>query len=160
VRRVDDRGAAIRQTAEVFPQPLALPRVERGAGLVHQQHGRVRQQADRHVQSLPVTAREPRDLLVRAIRKPCLRQHGLHAFLHFADTLQAREQAQVLGHGQLVVERRGLRHPPGPLVPPPHGAGVGLLDVREDRQQGGLARAIRPDAGHALTGPHVQRDTP
>ena len=100
------------QRVDELPQADPLARIERRRGLVEQQHGGLAQQPDRDVDPLPVALREPGDLVVGAVLEPRLREHPLDGGLRVGELLEPGEQPQVLGHRQLRVERRLLRHPP------------------------------------------------
>jgi hypothetical protein len=65
----DDGGpASARERRDELPELRALARVQRGARLVEQQHGRVGEQPDRDVHPLLVAARELAELVARRAR--------------------------------------------------------------------------------------------
>ena len=84
-----------------LPKARALARVERRARLVEQQHGGIRDQADRDVDALAVAAREPADGLVCALAQASLVEHSGDGRLDVRDALEPREQAQVLRDREL-----------------------------------------------------------
>ena len=157
VGREDHRRAAAGQGQHELPEALALARVEAGRGLVEQQHGGRREQPDRDVHPLLVTARERCDLVVAAVGQTGLLEHPLDRRVEVRDPLEAGEQAQVLGHRQPPVEARRLRNP-ADLPGGRDSAGVRLGDPGEDREQGGLAGSVGPDHGEQLARAGLERD--
>jgi hypothetical protein len=159
VRRVDDGRAAVAgEPRDELPEPLALPRVQRRRRLVEQQHGRLAEQPDGDVDALAVAARQRPDRVAGAIHQVGLRQHPLDPPVHFRDLLQPREQAQVLAHRQLRVDRRLLRHPADLAAVERHPSGRRPQRAREDLQQRRLAGAVRSDDRQQLAGRRAERD--
>src|SRR3954447_3912446 len=158
VRRVDDRRAAAGELEDELPELLALAWVECGARLVEQEHLRLREQPDRDVHPLPIAARERRHLIVGAVAQTGLLEHAVDHRLRVRALLEPREQAQVLRHRQLPVERGLLGDPPDLGRRLRDRALVRVLDPREDRQQRRLARAVRTDHRHELARGRRQRD--
>ena len=69
------------------------------------------QKPDRDVDPLLVAAGELADLLVGPVREPGLSEHARDGSSGSSTPLQPGEQAQVLGHRELRVQRRLLRDP-------------------------------------------------
>ena len=114
VRAEDDGRAALGERGDEAPQPLALARVERARRLVEQQHRRVGEQADGDVHALAVAARQAAELVVGALAQARLVEHPLDGRVDVGDLLELGEQAQVLGDGELGVDRGLLRDPADP----------------------------------------------
>ncbi len=152
VGREDDARAALGEAEDELPEALALARVEPGRGLVEQQHGRLGEQADRDVDPLLVAAGQRPDLVVAAVGEGGLGEHLLEllAELLTLDPLEPGEQPQVLGDGQLPVERR-LLGDEADLAGELDLARVGLQRAGDDREQRRLAGSVRADDREALT---------
>ena len=88
-------------------------------------------------------------MLVARSPRPVWAEHAIDRGLDVPDPVEPREQPQVLGHAQLAVERRLLRHPAG-RGRLSYRAGVRRLNPGQDREQRRLAGAVRPDAGDQL----------
>ena len=97
---------------------------------------------------LPPERRSTRSFV--AVAQPGLLEHPVDRRLDVTGTFEAGEQAQVLGDGQLRVERQRLRHPARPAGSGRDRAGVGRLNPGQDGQQRRLAGPVRPDAGDTL----------
>ena len=108
------------------------------------------EEADRDVHALLVAAGQGADLVVAAVREPGLLEHLLEDGIGVGHPLEAREEQQVLGHGQAPVERGLLRHPADLAGGAADLARVGVADPGEDREQRRLAGAVRADHGEQL----------
>ena len=85
------------------------------------------------------------DLVVAAVGEAGLLEHPLHGRLDVGNLLEAREQPEVLGHGEPPVQR-GLLGDEADLPRRPGNLPlVGAADAREDREQRRLAGAVRAD---------------
>ena len=98
-----------------------------------------------------------RDLVVAPVGKPGLVEHPGDRGVDVLDVLQPGEEPQVLRHREPAIERRRLRHP-ADLARHRDAALVRLADPGEDREQGGLARAVGPDHGQQLARTGVEGD--
>ena len=78
-------------------------------------------------------------------RRPGLVEHPATVASTSRDLLEPREEAQVLAHRELGVDRRLLRDPADLAAVERDGARGGLQRAGEDLQQRRLARAVRPD---------------
>ena len=97
-------------------------------------------------------------LVVGAVAQVGQLEHPVHGVASgSAHPLEPGEQAQVLGHGELPVERRLLGHPADLRRGLRHAALVGPLDPGEDREQRGLAGAVGADHRHQLAAAGGQR---
>ena len=153
VGREHDRRPALGERRDELPQALALPGIERCGWLVEQQHGWLGDQPDGDVDALLVAARELCDLLVAALAQSGQLEHPTDDRFGIGRVLEPREQPQVLGHRQLRVERRLLRHPAGLVSGPAELALVGLEHAGQNRQQRRLAGTVGPDDSDQLTRP-------
>ena len=94
LRGEDDRSALVSQSGRGLPEPPALAGIERGRGLVQQQHARIPEQREGDVHALPIPDGK------------CLRrtiggdvetdEQPLGAADGIAFAFQAREQLEVL----------------------------------------------------------------
>ena len=116
-----------------------------------------REQADRDVHPLLVTARERSDLIRATIAKARLVEHPLDRALDVVAFLEPGEEAQVLLDREAPVEGRLLRDP-ADLAGHAHAAGVRIADAGEDREQGRLAGPVRTDHGEELARSSRERD--
>ena len=150
-----------RRLVQPSPQPVALVGAEGRRRLVEQEDlgSPARAIARFRRWRVPVesfaadwSAKRPRS--ARAIRSSAAASGS-------SRLLEGGEQAQVLAGREARVERRLLGHPAdarGHPVGPGDGALAGAADPREDRQQGGLPGAVRPEQRDRLARPQVEVD--
>ncbi len=183
----DDRTAVVGQLAQRLHDVLVHARVEPGGGLVQVEQGGFGQQLERDAGALALPTRQPGHLGAGVLGEPELHEDLVHpgaAFLLGRVRREPQLGAELEGppHGQGGVEQVLLGHVTdaaaqlvvlGVHVPTgvAHLALVGRAEPGEGVEQGGLARATRPDhrqqraptqpEGHVvhelfLAGPHVQ----
>src|SRR3954454_15106891 len=138
--------------------PGALARIETRAGLVEKQNGRTGEQSDGDVDALLVAAGERGHGVVASLRQSRLAEHLLDGGLDVADPLHVGEEPQVLLDREAAVEPRLLRDPADLAVRALDPARVGLCDAGKDREQGGLAGAVRSQHREQLAGLHLEVD--
>jgi hypothetical protein len=140
---------------------VALVGAEGGGGLVEQEDARAAGERDRQVEALERAGGQLRGQAVGVPAQVGPLEQVLGRRLRVAGALQRREQAEVLAGGQPRVERRAGGHPADPRRHPGrpvHRAAAGAADPCEDRQQGGLARAVGAQEGHRLAAAQLQVD--
>ena len=165
----DRRGVhLVVQPAQPVAQLLADLRVERAERLVEQQHRRLHRERPGQRHALALAARELRGHPVAELRE-------VHEVEQLGDPLvdlvlrplaDLEAEGDVLGHRHVLEDRVVLedeahvalarRQVRGLPALDGHGAGVGLVEPRDDPQQGRLAAAGRAEQGGELPG--GQRD--
>ena len=135
-------------------------RVQRRGRLVEEEHVRLGEERHRQIEALLV----PRGQVTRrtVVRRDLDEaKQAVRRSLRVLDLLEAREELEVLARGQPAVLGRALRHPAdlrGRTVVGAHreAAVGGAQSPRENREQGGLARAVRADEGERVAGANVE----
>ena len=153
VGREDDGAAARGDAVDDLPDAPPLARVERGGGLVEEEHVGPPEQRDRDVEPLQAADREPARRPVRLL-EPDRPEQVPRLHLRLRETLEAGEELEVLPRGEVPVERGPLRRPAR------RARGAADLDPplaraqrpREDAEQRRLPRAVRPDEREHLAG--------
>ena len=151
----------------------AVPRggVEARAGLVEEEDLGVVREAAREGEALAQASGEGACALAAALDERDVLEDGLRAVRDggAGHAVEAREEAEVLFHGQLGVRALALgdeaddaaeaRFVAGDAEARDLGrAARGAEDAGEDVEEGGLARAVGAQEGDDLAGGHVQRD--
>ena len=159
----DQQHAAVQAAADVaddLPQLVALALVEAGCRLIQQQeartHGERTGDADTPLfperQSIgPCRSlgrqTEPAQHFVRPLARPTAAEADAErARFHVLKHAEAAEEADSLKRPRHPVPRQLKRRPPGHVpAGEPHAALVRSLEPGQDIDEGGLARAVRPD---------------
>ena len=130
---------AVRQVDHHPPEGVARDRIDAGGGLIEDQQGRFVDHRHRERQALPLAERQGRRQRVQHVEQLETASDLLDAsrdrLLRQAE--QAGVEVEVLPHGQLAVEREGLRHVADAA------AGLEVLGVDRLTEQPGLAFARR-----------------
>ena len=147
-------GAVGGESAQHLVHVLAARRVQAVGRLVEYQQPRPDQQGGGEPDPLPHAEGEAAHLVVRDIREPDLRQCVIDLRL-LAVAAQSRQFGEVAPRGQRGVDagavdeaRHAVGHEqrtPGGLAKHLEGALVGGGQAKQDAEQRGLARAVRPD---------------
>src|SRR2546423_6059180 len=143
LRRETDGAALAPQCAYDLPHAAPLAWVERGRRLVEQEHPRLAEQRQSDIEALAIPDRE-------LAGRPRLRGQGealeqpLRGSARVAYAFEACKELEVLARRQPCVVRRALRHPADARL---HvdGSLARVEGAREQREQRGLARAVRAD---------------
>ena len=122
-----------------------LLRIEAGGRLVEHEHFGLVNQRLCQSDALPVALRELAAVAVRHVSDPGFLHHGVDAIVDVgAHALDLRDEPQVIAHGHVGIEGRGLREISGPAL--------GFERMIED--------VVAGDRGLALSGRHVAGDDP
>src|SRR5581483_4742638 len=141
VVRGDEHGASVAgDAARDLPDALALRRVERCSRLVEEQHARIGEQCERHVEPLPVPDGEARCAHVAGQLERVEQLVGAARL----GVLERCEEPEVLERREAPVVRGPLRHPAdaGRTL---DAAFARLECSGEDREQRRLPGTVRPD---------------
>ena len=161
VRDEDDGSAGLRPDAgELLVQHVPRDGVERRERLVHEQEVALLGQRAGQGDALPHAARQLVHPLGAGALEPDEREQalGLLASLRAGDAPQPQRELDVPRSGEPRVERGLLEHQRRPAARHLDGAGDGLVQPRDQGQQGRLAAAGRAEQADELARRHGQVD--
>jgi hypothetical protein len=166
--RHDHDAACPPQLVEAADERLRGPIVEPRERLVEEHQPRIVQERAFERQPLAHPARETGNLVVATRRQLGAIERTIDARAGVAKAVQTRVEQEVLGGGQLGVEEEVVSHHPdaltqgraGPdiVVTVLHAAGRRRQERRRDREERGLAGAVRAKQPDDLAGLAAQRD--
>ena len=111
----EDRDPAVTQPGDQTVHLVRRHRVKPRRRLVEEHDRRVVQQGPGQRRPLPQPLGQAPGQVVRPVGEADRRQRLRHPLLPPGQAVQAREVVQVLGHGQPLIQPRGLRHDRNPL---------------------------------------------
>jgi hypothetical protein len=168
VRRQKDDAAGGPQVRQALPQGMGRGVIKPRERFVEQRESRRVQQRALQRQPLAHPARKRRHGIVCARGEIRVLQRVADGTLDVADAIEPREEAEVLGRGQLLIEieivaeetdarAEGRARPSRIVIAVADGPAVRRQQRRGNRQQRALPCAVRPKQGDDLPCAHGQR---